>query len=101
VTAPTGIAPGLNRSPSPDTKDETKRGASSRNRELAARLIRLMKRNDLVAEGWQIRGLLKALNVDEPTDDDLMRALMAAPWYPKRRRRHWRVGEGGGWATRS
>lgn len=36
----------------------------------------------------------------ELSDEALMRALMRAPWFPKPHRRHWRVGEGGGWATR-
>lgn len=101
MSAPAGIAPGQDGSTSTRTKAETKRGAASRNRAISARLIRLMKSSGLEPQAWQIRQLLKSLHdVDEPSDDDLFRALMAAPWFPKRRRRQWRVGEAG-WRTSS
>ena len=78
------------------TKAETKR-------HLAGRVVSAMKSAGLPAPGWQVRSLVATLiaNREEPTDEDVYRALMAAPWFPKARRRHWRVGEGGGWAVTS
>ena len=76
------------------TKAETKRA-------LSARVIRAMKSAGLEPQGWQVRSLVATLvaNREEPTDEQLLHQLMAAPWFPKPGRRHWRVGEGGGWAT--
>lgn len=72
-------------------------------RELADRFNAAARRVGVSLLGWQVRTLIATTiaNQEEPTDADLMRALMAAPWFPKPRRRHWRVGEGGGWAVRS
>lgn len=72
-------------------------------RELADRFNAAARRGGVGLAGWQVRTLIATTlaNHDEPTDEDLMHALMAAPWFPKPRRRHWRVGEGGGWAVRS
>lgn len=53
--------------------------------------------------GWQLRSLMATQKADgdEPTDEDIIRKLMAAPWFPKRPIRKWRVGEGGGLALTS
>lgn len=78
------------------TKAETKRA-------LSARVIRAMKSAGVPPQGWQVRSLVATLvaNREEPTDEQLLHQLMTAPWFPKPSRRHWRVGEGGGWATSS
>lgn len=72
-------------------------------RELADRFNAAARRSGVTLMGWQVRTLIATTlaNHEAPTDADLMRALMAAPWFPKPHRRHWRVGEGGGWAVRS
>lgn len=72
-------------------------------RELADRFNAAERRAGVTLLGWQVRSLIRTTiaNNDEPTDEDLMRALMRAPWSRKPGRRHWRVGEGGGWAVKS
>ena len=77
------------------TKAETKRLTASR-------VVAAMTAAGLPAPGWQVRSLVATLvaNHEQPDHDDVMRALMAAPWFPKPTRRHWRVGEGGGWGIR-
>lgn len=70
---------------------------------LHRRIVGLCRRAGIEPEVWQVESVAAALvaNHEEPTDAELMRALMRAPWAPKPCRRHWRVGEGGGWAVRS
>ena len=72
-------------------------------RELADRFNAAARRSGVTLVGWQVRTLIATAlaNHEAPTDEDLVRALMAAPWFPRTRRRHWRVGEGGGWAVKS
>lgn len=72
-------------------------------RELADRFNAAARRSGVTLMGWQVRTLIASAlaNDDEPTDEQLMRTLMAAPWFPKPTVRKWRVGEGGGWAVRS
>lgn len=72
-------------------------------RELADRLNAAARRSGFTLESWQVRQLVRALasRAVELTDEQILLALMRAPWYPKPRHRQWRVGEGGGWATRS
>lgn len=95
MTSPPGASPTVNGITGTRLNAETKRA-------LSARIIRAMKAADLEPVGWQVRSLMSTLvaNRDEPTDEQVMHALMRAPWYPKPRRRHWRVGEGGGLAVR-
>lgn len=70
---------------------------------LHRRIVGLCRRAGIEPEVWQVESLAATLvaNHEEPTDAELMRALMRAPWAPKPGLRHWRVGEGGGWAVRS
>jgi hypothetical protein len=70
---------------------------------LHRRVVGMMRRAGLQPEAWQVESLAATLvaNHEEPTDEQLLHQLMAAPWFPKPSRRHWRVGEGGGWATSS
>lgn len=72
-------------------------------RELADRFNAAARRSDVTLLGWQVRSLIATTLAacEEPTDEDLILALMRAPWFKKPSRRHWRVGEGGGWAVRS
>ena len=70
---------------------------------LHRRIVTMMRAADLEPEAWQVESLAASLiaNGDQPADVDLIRELMRAPWSRKPGRRHWRVGEGGGWAVRS
>lgn len=70
---------------------------------LHRRLSALLRAADLEPEAWQVESLVASLiaNHEEPTDAELVAALMRAPWSRKPGRRHWRIGEGGGWAVRS
>ncbi len=72
------------------------------NRVLTGTIKRLCRGAGLEPEPWQIRSLLASLraNRETPTDEQMVLALMRAPWFPRPTRRHWRVGEGGGWAVR-
>ena len=102
--------------PAPSTRNLTDlRPQSKRNRRAEAdrhrltasplrrRLASMLKAAGIEPEPWQVESLEASLiaNGEQPTDADLTRALMRAPWFPKPGRRHWRVGEGGGWAVRS
>jgi len=71
-------------------------------RQTAGRVINAMKAAGLTPQGWQVRSLVGSLlaNHEEPTDEDLTRALMRAPWFPKPQVRKYQVGENG-WRTRS
>lgn len=91
-----GIDPALDGPTSTRTKAET-------NRVLVGTIRRICRASGLHdLEPWQIRQLVRALrDQPAPSDEQVHAALMRAPWFPKRRRRHWRVGEGGGWATTS
>ena len=73
------------------------------NRVLTGTFKRLARAAGFELEPWQVRSLIASTvaNHEEPTEADLMRMLMRAPWFPKPGRRHWRVGEGGGWAVTS
>lgn len=70
---------------------------------LTARINAAGRRAGVHLLGWQVRSLIATLLVNgtAPTDAEIAIALMRANWFPKPRRRQWRVGEGGGWATRS
>lgn len=96
MSAPPGTTPTANGITGTRTKAETKR-------ELSARIIKAMKAANLAPQGWQVRTLVASLmaNHEDPTDEEVVVALMRAHWFPKPSRRHWRVGEGGGWAVRS
>lgn len=93
MRAPSGSAPIPNGITGTRTKAEIRR-------ELADRFNAAARRTGVTLLGWQVRTLIATTlaNHDEPTDEDLMRALMAAPWFPKPRRRNWQVGETG-WRT--
>lgn len=105
MSAPPGMTPATpNRITGTGTNAETKRrGSGSTKKVVASKVIRAMNAAGLPPCGWQVRSLTATLiaNREAPTNEDVVRALMAAPWYPKPRRRQWRVGEGGGWAVRS
>lgn len=96
MSAPPGHAPTPNGITGTRTKAEIRR-------ELADRFNAAARRTGVTLVGWQVRTLIASTIADhaEPTDEDLMLVLMRAPWFPKPSRRHWRVGEGGGWAVRS
>ncbi len=70
------------------------------------RFKRLMESAGMVPEAWQVESLVATTiaNRDESEEDRNRREheeLMRAPWFPKTRRQHWKVGQGGGWAVRS
>lgn len=71
-------------------------------RELADRFNAAARRAGITLLGWQVRSLIATtlVNHDEPTDEQLICALMAAPWFPKPRVRRHGVGDPG-WRTRS
>jgi hypothetical protein len=71
-------------------------------RELADRFNAAARRADIALTGWQVRGLIATVIADheEPSDHDLILALMRAPWFPKHHRRRFQVGEVG-WRTHS
>lgn len=75
------------------TNAETKRA-------LSARVIRALNAAHLEPAGWRVRSLMVALTAtgETPTDDDVTRSLMAAPWYPKPPIRRFGVGDVG-WRT--
>lgn len=93
--SPPGLAPTSNGITGTRSKAETKR-------QTAGRVVGALKAAGLPAPGWQVRSLVATLDAsgDGPTDEDIVAALMAAPWFPKRPIRQWRVGEAG-WRTRS
>lgn len=66
-------------------------------RELADRFNAAARRAGVPLLGWQVRSLINSTlaNNEAPTDEDLVRALMAAPWFPKPRRRRYQLGEAG------
>lgn len=70
---------------------------------LHRRVVAMMRRAGFEPEAWQVESLAATFiaNREEPTDEQLIRELMKAAWFPKPRRRQWRLGEGGGWAVRS
>lgn len=96
MTAPPGAETPRNRITGTGPKAETKR-------ETSARIIKAMRAAGMEPQGWQVRSLVSTLlaNREAPSDAEVIEALMRAPWYRKPGRRHWRVGEGGGWAVRS
>jgi hypothetical protein len=69
---------------------------------LHRRIVGMMRRSGFTPEAWQVESLAATFTANKvtPTDEELTRGLMAAPWYPKPRVRRWRVGETG-WRTRS
>ena len=73
------------------------------NSPMRRRVAGVMRAAGIEPEPWQVESLAASLvaNGEQVTDEDLTRALMRAPWFPKPSRRHWRVGEGGGLAVRS
>lgn len=78
-----------------NTKAET-------NRVLTGTIKRLARAAGHEPQPWQVRSLIATLaaNRELPTEDEIARSLMAAPWFPKPRIRRWRVGETG-WRTHS
>lgn len=103
-------------SPAPSTRNLTdlrptpkrnRRAEADRHRMTATplhrRIVDKMRAAGLEPEAWQVESVAASLiaNGEQPTDADLMRELMRAPWTRKPGRRHWRLGEGGGWATTS
>lgn len=72
-------------------------------RDLADRVNAAGRRAGIKLLGYQVRSLMATLtaNDEDPTDEQITLQLMRAPWFPKPRRRGWRLGEGGGWAVRS
>lgn len=91
--------PGL--APTSDGITGTRSKAEIR-RELADRFNAAARRSGVQLLGWQVRSLIATslANHDEPSDEDLTRMLMAAPWFPKPRVRRHGVGDPG-WRTRS
>lgn len=78
-----------------NTKAET-------NRALVGRIKRAGTAAGVELEPWQIRSLKATLIAQrqEPTDEQVLRALMAAPWFPKPRVRRHGIG-GPGWRVTS
>lgn len=74
-----------------NTKAET-------NRALVGRIKRAGATAGIELEPYQVRSLMHTLraNREEPTDEQVLRTLMAAPWFPKPRVRRHGVG-GPGW----
>lgn len=70
-------------------------------RELADRFNAAARRSGVTLLGWQVRTLISTTiaNHEEPSDEQIVLALMAAPWFPKPTRRKYRIGETG-WRTR-
>lgn len=54
----------------------------------------------ITPEPWQVESLVTALLArrNAATDDALVEELMRAPWFPRARRRPWKIGELG-WRT--
>lgn len=69
---------------------------------LHRRITEMMRRAGHTPESWQVESLAATFiaNRVAPTDEQIVRELMSAPWFPKPRVRRWRVGETG-WRTRS
>lgn len=69
---------------------------------LHKRIIGMLLRAGHTPEAWQVESLAATFvaNRVTPTDRELVAELMRAPWFPKPRRRHYRVGEHG-WRTTS
>lgn len=69
-------------------------------RELADRFNAAARRTGVTLLGWQVRSLITTTlaNHAEPSEEDLVRALMSAPWFPKPHRRRYQIGESG-WRT--
>ena len=91
MTAPPGI------SRTSDNGITGSRPKAETKRHVAGRVVRTMKAAGLEPHGWQVRSLVASVlaNHEEPTDEQLTLALMAAPWFPKPRRRRYRIGEAG------
>lgn len=87
--------------PNAETKRPT-RGQAATKRAVAAKVIRAMRSAGLKPQGWQVRSLTATLlaNREQPTDEQVLRALMAAPWFPKPRVRQHQLG-GVGWRVTS
>lgn len=66
-------------------------------RELADRINAAARRAGLQLHGAQVRLLMKTLiAADEvPTEEEIYRGLMAAPWSRKTKVQNWRLGEAG------
>ncbi len=83
--------------PNAETQRPT-RGHAATKRAVASKVIRAMRSAGMPPLGWQVRSLTATLlaNHEEPTDEQIVLALMAAPWAPKPRVRRHDVG-GPGW----
>lgn len=95
MTAPPGHAPTQNGITGTRPKAEIRR-------ELADRINAAGRRAGVKLLGYQVRSLMATLtaNDEAPTDEQIVRSLMSAPWFPKPRVRRFRVGETG-WRTSS
>lgn len=82
--------------PNAETKRPAHRGSTKK--VVASRVIRAMKAAGMQPQGWQVRSLTTTLLAahEEPTEEQVMRTLMAAPWCPKPRIRRHGIG-GPGW----
>jgi hypothetical protein len=80
----------------------TRNHKAETNRVLTGTIKRLCRAAAIDPQPWQVRSLSATLAASHelPTEGDVMRSLMAAPWFPKPRIRRFRVGETG-WRTRS
>lgn len=94
MSSPPGTTPTRNGITGTRTKAETKRRTASR-------VVAAMTSAGIPPHGWQVRTLVASLvaNREEPTDEQLTLALMAAPWFPKPSVRKYQIGESG-WRTR-
>lgn len=96
MSAPPGHAP------APTGITGTRNHKAETNRVLTGTIKRLARAAGHEPQPWQVRSLIATLaaNRELPTEREVLESLMAAPWFPKPRRRHWRVGETG-WRTHS
>lgn len=66
-------------------------------RQIAGRAVRALKAAGLPAQGWRVRWLINAVEasgeVDDVTDEQVVVALMTAPWFRNRPvlKRQWAV----------
>ena len=84
---------------------ETKTASRTANRRaLVGRILDHGRRRGVKLAGWQVRNVLRTLEesgaIRQPTDEQVLRALMAAPWFPKPRVRQHQLG-GVGWRVTS
>lgn len=100
VTAPPGGKYGTEVTGTGTTKAANKRQMADHKRQMSARIIKALRWLGVEPNGARVRLLLRELYSDNrlPSDDDMYAALMAAPWFPQRRKVRWQIGEAG-WRT--